>query len=290
MEASFINQFSEQLSEPPTFSKGSYRKLLAAYSALPFVTIETISTITSTDFGEIPLSFVRYALPMQRDSRPLKLLLTAGIHGDEPAGVFALYRYMLSLSLREIPIEVYAFPCVNPIGVLQNSRLSSAHFDLNRQMTRNSIAPEVRALVSTLEHLSTSFDAAFDLHEDNPSVQCDFSYESAQAEAFYLYESNFDPMRKPIGEQIVRAVTQAGIPVSTQRSIYGERAINGVVQRGMERDQIFDLERFLTMNYTDRVITSETYVARTLAERITAQTIVLESGVRALIEQSSGPR
>ena len=241
-------------------------------------------------FGEIPLSFVRYALPMQRDSRPLKLLLTAGIHGDEPAGVFALYSYMLSLSLREIPIEVYAFPCVNPIGVLRNSRLSSAHFDLNRQMTRNSIAPEVRALVSTLEQLGTSFDAAFDLHEDNPSVQCDFSGESTQAEAFYLYESNFDPMRKPRGEQIVRAVTQAGIPVSTQRSIYGERAINGVVQRGMERDKIFDLERFLTMNYTDRVITSETYVARTLAERITAQTLVLESGVRALIEQSSGHR
>jgi hypothetical protein len=177
-----------------------------------------------------------------------------------------------------------------PLGVLRKSRLSSAHFDLNRQMSRNSIAPEVRALVSTLEHLGTSFDAAFDLHEENPSVPCDCSGESTQAEAFYLYESNFDPMRKPIGEQIVRAVTQAGIPVSTQRSIYGERAINGVVQRGMERDKIFDLERFLTMNYTDRVITSETYVARTLAERITAQTIVLESGVRALIEQSSGPR
>jgi hypothetical protein len=152
-------------------------------------------------------------------------------------------------------------------------------------MTRHSIAPEVRALVSTLARLGTSFDAAFDLHEDNPSVPCDFSYESAQAEAFYLYESNFDPMRNPIGEQIVRAVAQAGIPVSTQRTIYGERAINGVVQRGMERDQIFDLERFLTMNYTDRVITSETYLEQGLAERTRAHTVVLESGVNALREQ-----
>lgn len=290
MEASFINQFSEQLSEPPVFSKGSYKKLLAAYAALPFVHIETISIITSPDFGETPLPFARYALPTERASRPLRLLLTAGIHGDEPAGVFALYSFIASLSIRELPIEIYAFPCVNPIGALRNSRLSSAHFDLNRQVTRNSIAPEVRALVSTLDKLEISFDAAFDLHEDNPSVPCDFSGESAQADAFYLYESSFNPLRKPIGERIARAVAQAGIPVSTQRSVYGERAVNGVVQRGMERDQIFDLERFLTMNYTDRVITSETYVGRPLEERITAQTIVLESGVRALLEQSAGPR
>jgi hypothetical protein len=290
MEASFINQYSEQLSEPPVFSKCSYKKLLAAYAALPFVKIENISTITSPDFGEIPLSFVRYALPTECASRPLRLLLTAGVHGDEPAGVFALYSYMASLSIRKFPIEIYAFPCVNPIGALRNSRLSSAHFDLNRQVTRSSIAAEVRALVSTLEKLEISFDAAFDLHEDNPSVPCDFIDESTQADAFYLYESSFNPLRKPIGERIARAVAQAGIPVSTQRSIYGERAINGVVQRGMERDQIFDLERFLTMNYTDQVITSETYVGRTLEERITAQTIVLESGIRALLEQSSGHR
>jgi hypothetical protein len=285
MEAYFINEFSDQLSDRPLFSKGSYRNLLAAYADIPFVAIETISTVTSPDFGEIPLSFVRYALPTEHASRPLRLLLTAGIHGDEPAGVFALYRYMLSLSLREIPIEVYAFPCVNPIGALRYSRLSSAHFDLNRQMTRNSIAPEVRALVSTLEKMDISFDAAFDLHEDNPSVPCDFSGESTQADAFYLYESNFDPLRKPIGERIARAVAQAGIPVSTQRSLYGERAVNGVVRRGMERDQIFALERFLTMNYTDRVITSETYLEQGLAERTRAHTVVLESGVNALREQ-----
>lgn len=290
MKASFINQFSEQLSAPPVVSKGSYKKLLAAYAALPFVNIETISTITSPDFGEAPLSFVRYAPQAEPAARPLRLLVTAGIHGDEPAGVFALYSFIESLSIRELPIEIYAFPCVNPIGALRNSRLSSAHFDLNRQISRNSIAPEVRALVSTLERLDTSFDAAFDLHEDNPSVACDFGGESIQADAFYLYESAFNPLRKPIGERISRAVAQAGIPVSTQRSIYGERSVNGVVQRGIERDQIFDLERFLTMNYTDRVITSETYVGRPLEERITAQTIVLESGVRALLEQSAGHR
>lgn len=283
MEASIYNQFSQDISEQSTFSRGSYLKLLSAYAELPFVTIERIANIWDTRLGELPISYVRYAPPIRPTSRRLKILITAGIHGDEPAGVLALYRYMLSLSLRELPVDVYAFPCVNPAGLLRNSRVSSGHFDLNRQMTRNSIAPEARALLGTLERLNVSFDAAFDLHEDNPAVGCDFSSDGTQAEAFYLYESNFDPLRPSIGSEITHAVIGAGVPASSQRTIYGERALNGVIQRGIERDQLWDLERFLTMNVTNHVITSETLVSEPLKDRIKAQTMVLESGIQALM-------
>lgn len=286
MEASIYNQFSQDISEQSTFSRGSYQKLLSAYAELPFVTIERIANIRDTGLGGLPITYVRYAPPIRPGSQRLKILITAGIHGDEPAGVLALYRYMLSVSLRELPVDVYAFPCVNPAGLLRNSRVSSGHFDLNRQMTRNSIAPEVRALLGTLERLNVSFDVAFDLHEDNPAVACDISSDGSQAEAFYLYESNFDPLRPSIGTEITRAVAQAGITVSSQRALYGEHVVNGVIQRGIERNQIFDLERFLTMNYTNHVITSETYVPSCLTERIRAHTVALESGVAALRRRS----
>ncbi len=259
--------------------------LLSAYAELPFVSIETIGCIRSTDFGSLPISCARYTPPTSGTSKRLKLLFIAGIHGDEPAGILALYQYMLSISLREISLDVYAFPCVNPVGLLRNSRLSSGHFDLNRQMTRNSIAPEVRALVTRLDHLNLSFDAAFDLHEDNPAVPFDVTPDSSQADAFYLYESNFDPLRAPIGADISRAVAQRGMRVSSQRMIYGERALKGVIQRGIERTRIFDIERFLTMNFTNHVITSETLASDPLKERIKAQTTVLESGVQALMRQ-----
>ena len=282
MEASICDQFAETTVEGATFSRSAYLKLLSAYGELPFVTINNIASIRSADVGELPISRIRYAPPIRARSRRPKLLITAGIHGDEPAGVLGLYRYMLSIALRELPIEVYAFPCVNPVGLLRNSRESSGHFDLNRQMNRNSIAPEARALISALDSLGISFDAAFDLHEDNPEVQCDFNLDGAQANAFYLYESNFDPLRAPIGAKISRAIARSGIAVSSQRAIYGERCANGVIQRGIERDQIWDVERFLTMNVTNHVITSETLTSQPLAERIKAHTIVLEAGVKAL--------
>ena len=282
MEASIYNQFSENTLEGPIFSRGTYLTLLSAYRKLPFVTVEKIAGIRSAEFGELPVSFIRYVPPMRSTSRRQKLLIIAGIHGDEPAGVLALYRYMLSVALRELQIEVYAFPCVNPVGLLRNSRESSGHFDLNRQMNRDSIAPEVRALVATLDKLNISFDLVFDLHEDNPAVACDFSLDGSQADAYYLYESNFDPFRASIGAEIARAVTQAGIPVSLQRQIYGERAINGVIQRGIERNQLFDFERFVTMNYTNHIITSETLLSSPVEERIRAHTVALESGVAAL--------
>jgi protein MpaA len=216
-------------------------------------------------------------------SRTLKLLITAGIHGDEPAGVLALYKYVMSLSLRELPVEVHAFPCINPVGLLRNSRVSSGHFDLNRQMTRNSIAPEVRAVISTLDRLATTFDAAFDLQEDNPALSRDAAPNGPEANAFFLYESNFDPLRASIGAEISRAVAKAGIAVASQRSIYGERSLNGVIQRGMERDQVWDIERFLTMNVTNHAITLKTPVSATLSERIKAQTTALECGIQALM-------
>lgn len=282
MEASIYNQFSENTFEGTTFSRGTYLTLLSAYRELPFLTVEQIGSICSAEFGKLPVSFIRYAPPIRATSRRPKILVIAGIHGDEPAGVLALYRYMLSVALRELQIEVYAFPCVNPVGLLRNSRESSGRSDLNRQMNRDSIAPEVRALVAALEKLNISFDLAFDLHEDNPAVACDFSLDGSQADAYYLYESKFDPFRASIGAEIARAVTQAGIPVSSQREIYGERAINGVIQRGIERNRLFDFERFVTMNYTNHVITSETFLSSPVEERIRAHTVALESGVAAL--------
>ena len=283
MEALSINHFSSELSQYSYSSRDSYRKLLKAYSEIPGVSLQTIATIRSADVGEVPLTFVTYTPVGRRDRPRLKVLFTAGIHGDEPAGVFALYKYLLSISLRALDIQVCAFPCINPVGLLRNSRASSGHFDLNRHVDPRSIAPEARAVTSQLISLGQTFDAAFDLHEDNAAMPCDFSPESEQADAFYLYESNFNPLSTPLGNTIARAAAAKGIEISSQRTIYGERAIRGVVERGIERTQFKDLERYLTMNFTDRVITSETLTTSSLEERISTQVTVLEAGCRALL-------
>jgi hypothetical protein len=148
-------------------------------------------------------------------------------------------------------------------------------------MTRHSIAPEVRAMLSTLERLETTFDAAFDLHEDL-SIPKEESSTALGAPGFYLYESNFDPRRPSIGGEISRAVARAGIAVSSQRTIHGERARNGVIQRGLERSQVSDFERFITMNYTDQVVTFLTNPSLCAQDRVRAHSIALESGIATL--------
>ncbi|MEY4667995.1 MAG: hypothetical protein RL518_694 [Pseudomonadota bacterium] len=281
MEASIINQFPDEIADT-VISHASYHRLLSAYTALPFVTLETITSVRSPAHGELSVAFVRYAPPVRQACRRLSILITAGIHGDAPAGVLALYAYLLSISLRQLPVDIYAFPCVNPVGLLGSSRLSSGHFDLNKQMTRNSIAPEVRGVVTMLEKMAISFDAAFDLQEDTPTASCEVTSSPPQAKGFYLYESNFDPLRPPIGKDITRAVAAAGITVSAQRAIYGEPTVDGVVARGIERGDVFDFERFITMNYTNHVITPRTDRLLSVEDRVRTHTIALESGVRTL--------
>ena len=136
-------------------------------------------------------------------------------------------------------------------------------------------------MLSTLERLETTFDAAFDLHEDlsTPEGGCS---NSSEARGLYLYESNFHPRRASIGGAISRAVAQAGIPVSSQRTIHGERALNGVIQRGLERSHVSDFERFITMNYTDHVATFMTNSSMCPQDRVRAHSIALESGIVTL--------
>jgi protein MpaA len=121
-----------------------------------------------------------------------RVYLSAGIHGDEPAGPVALRRLVEEDQWPE-GTAFFLQPCLNPTGLMLGTRENSAGIDLNRDY-RSLKSAEVRAHVEWLNRLPR-FDMALLLHED------------WEAEGFYLYEVNFENLPSP-AERILNAVRE----------------------------------------------------------------------------------
>lgn len=101
---------------------------------------------------------------------PIRIGIFAGIHGDEPEGIYALIRFIKLLEARpELARGYYLslYPVCNPTGLVDNTRHSRAGKDLNREFWRDSAEPEVRLLEAELK--SRSFQGIISLHTDDTS-------------------------------------------------------------------------------------------------------------------------
>src|SRR3990172_9734506 len=113
------------------------------------------------------------------------VFLSAGMHGDEPAGVEALLRF-IELSSRKTGEGIkkgykkYQFtiiPCMNPTGIEKGIRENIKGTDLNRKFggrAGKDTPEEVMIVQRAVE--GKRFDLYIDFHED------------IEVEGFYLYE------------------------------------------------------------------------------------------------------
>ena len=104
------------------------------------------------------------------EHEPLRIGLFAGLHGDEPAGVEALVRWLHELAeepWRVTGYELTVFPLCNPTGYEDNTRHNRAGVDLNREFWRRSVHPEVTLLERELT--AGQFDGLITLHSDDTS-------------------------------------------------------------------------------------------------------------------------
>ena len=125
-----------------------------------------------------------------------RVLLTGGVHGDEPAGVEAVLRFLEQAADRA-PHDMWllVLPCINPHGWIHGTRENRDGLDINRSMDESGI-PIVDLLKGVLGE--RHFDLALDLHEDY------------DGEGFYLYEAQKQDRR--FGEQLVAAARHLGPP------------------------------------------------------------------------------
>ena len=142
-----------------------------------------------------------------------RVYLSAGIHGDEPAGPLAALRLIRENQWPE-NLDLWCCPCLNPVGFAVNSRENARGIDLNREYL-NPLADEIQAHIAWLER-QPKFDLCLLLHED------------WESHGFYLYEQNPD-RRRSLAEPMIEAISQV-CPIDPNEQIEGRPAKNGIIR------------------------------------------------------------
>jgi hypothetical protein len=207
------------------------------------------------------------------DAQAPAVALAAGVHGDEPAGPWALLALVEDGEL-ESRYAYRAWPCTNPSGYVLGTRESADGADVNRSFGRGGQTPEARAIVTA--NRDRKFALSIDLHED-----CD-------ADGFYCYEYGAGD----IGRGVVDAVRAAGYPVQdlTQcdlgAPVSGVALDDGVVRppAALEIDAIGGLSYTLSIvrHAASRALTFETPVRLPWEHRIAIHRIAVKAAITAL--------
>lgn len=204
-------------------------------------TIAANSDLLSLDIlGTVQYDNTAYPIPRlayaPEDDVHHRILLVAGVHGNEPAGPEALMRFVEDLAKGDAAYTGVAFdivPILNPWGWVHRKRRNGAQQDLNRDF--NSFkAPESRLIREFYQR--HRYDAIIDFHEDSHTT------------GFYYYRlANPD---FALCRYIIDHVREAGHPIEDGRVMKIFRARDGIITSGMNSLRLARLIRQFSMtNY-----------------------------------------
>ncbi len=178
------------------------------------------------------------------DSR-LSIHLSAGVHGDEPAGVLALPALIENEAL-DRAFSYRIWPCMNPTGFDARTRRSADGIDINRTFGRGGSSPEARAIV--MSNRDRKFVLALDLHEDDEAAEP------------YCYEYG----DRAIGERIA--------PVCLRPDPLEEAELLGGLS----------LSLLLRRGAADHVLTCETPAAAKLERRVETHVRMVQAAIASV--------
>ena len=138
--------------------------------------------------------------------------ISAGIHGDEPAGPLAALE-LFKENAWPADVNVWLVPCLNPRGYELNTRENENGVDLNRDY-RTLAAPVTKAHSTWLD-ARPGFDISLLLHED------------WESNGFYLYELN--PQQRPSFAEVIVSGVKDVCPIDLSPVIEGRDAKGGII-------------------------------------------------------------
>ncbi|MGD8522267.1 MAG: M14 family metallocarboxypeptidase [Desulfobacterales bacterium] len=232
----------------------------------------SIKQIGNVDYGnfQAPIWWVSF-----RPQLPIsfKILINAGIHGNEPAGVYYVMELIEKLAKSPSLYPSTAFdiiPVVNPWGLSHDIRFNQDGIDINRDFAtlRSQEAKIIRTFVGEMQ-----WDLMLDLHED-PS-----------ASGFYLYQ--YGQPSKITCEKVVAAVEKLGYPIEENVNMVILNTEHGIIDAPMWGLWYMRLTRQLSIaNYyrlynSPHVFTVETPTALPIENRLSMQ----RTAVQLLIQK-----
>ena len=133
-----------------------------------------VSEINTVKYKDIRYPVYKVTYNQLKDKKGKKYLIFSGVHGNEPAPVYAVRDFIISLNKKEISrkdLQIDFVLIVNPYGFEYNQRYNGANLDINRDMTKLE-SQEVKILTKNFN--PKDYDKFFDFHEAN-------------AKGFFLY-------------------------------------------------------------------------------------------------------
>lgn len=201
--------------------------------------------------------------------------LSAGIHGDEPAGPVAVRNL---LQENEWPdAHLWLIPCLNPAGFALGTRENAEGIDLNRDFL-NPRSPEVIGQIAWMEPLPR-FDLTLLLHED------------WEANGFYCYELNLR-QRPSLAPAMVAGVRPV-CPIETAAEVDGRPTDSpGIIRPNpdLANRPLWPEAVWLAVHKTDLNYTLEAPSDWPLPVRVAALTKAVRAALGEFVESTWAPK
>lgn len=205
--------------------------------------------------------------PQPATRNPQRIYISAGIHGDEPAGPLAALKLLQENQWPE-NLDLWFCPCLNPLGFAANTRENVRGIDLNREYL-NPLADEIKAHIAWLDR-QPKFDLCLLLHED------------WESQGFYLYEQNSHGHRS-LAEPMIAAISKV-CPIDPNELIEGRPAQGGIIRPSIDPNSRPQWpEAFYLIVYKTRLsYTLEAPSDYPIATRVDALVTAVRTALRAL--------
>ena len=226
--------------------------------------------------------------PHKLSNKP-KVLITAAIHGNEPAGALAIARILKHSLYNSDLINASFIPVINPTGFTMNKRYNykdeSTNSIFDPETKKLNLSEEGKILLKNRELLtSLSQDCFLSLHENN-----------GISEDFYIYVNNYpkgDEDKDVCNRNVQDIIVQAGLRYFSKRpdGVYNDSSVyNGAEPYHIENGVVSNIKDGTFEDYMARAqsiplaITFETpSKGVNIYKRIAAQMDVIYSTLFAL--------
>ncbi|MEQ1751299.1 MAG: M14 family metallocarboxypeptidase [Prosthecobacter sp.] len=184
------------------------RALLTRWRAVAHATGMRVRVLT-----EVAGEKILYLESTKRPADTLWDYLSTGVHGDEAGSAWGLLAWAEGNLVALKQGSFVIFPCLNPLGLRDNTRLDHRGLDINRRfhLDDDAISGPWRKMIS-----SRLWSVGLCLHEDYDSQGC------------YVYE--LGKHRRTLSSQILAECTQL-IALDPRRSIDDRPARAGIIRR-----------------------------------------------------------
>jgi hypothetical protein len=206
---------------------------------------------------------------------PHRILISGGIHGDEPAGVETICAFLENKLYKNFinDWEFSLLPCINQSGFEAGTRNNRKNIDLNRMFREAKVPHEVEFVKSVLEQ---PYDLDLELHED------------VDSSGYYLYQKDKGPSLSSLGRDILNGVATIH-PINLSEEIEGIEADRGLLSRLSEPEEMewWPMAIYAFKQGCSHVFTLETSPALPMDIRVKAHLKAIQTALENVQEKKN---